>query len=528
MTLVSKLITNKQPLPNVRFQDENKIGANLFFVPEALSSEEAQSSLKGFLDTQIKGYYQQITIPGIISNFLGKRLANQKYYLQAKKDMPNFIYGRTPGKQMNDDRTNIFDFSGIIGDILSTAKARSQKIVFQEFNKLISSVIKDYKIGRKNYLFINGSTNISSDNAEFLNFLIYINKLSSGVIKTDLDGIIYRLDGKFYPIAIPEDPEKPGSLKFLRNILGTLVQAKNKLSKGTESTILSDNDVEERLKELQDARDQITALANSTGNLSEVQKEIKGIMHKLPGLSGSFSEKLESLFDEEKIKESIKEISKTVNRKYNGNVLINIPKTGAFDDQKIVGLDEVGNYNKQKTELTENIDELIEDLVHGTLENDPDVEIAVKSIKSKIVDDNKNRYKEYQVKIQHKDFGNTTNKPYTVSFRVPVPVQGKYIKLGGNNYILINQLFPKPIQKIAPNLVRFYTHYSVASLSIKNAKLSASNGFVEIEDKFVQQLKSIDAIKLKNFTNDEKDELSLKYGIEDLKAFKYSSMKIKV
>ncbi len=542
MTSVDKLISNKQPLPNIRFQDSDKVGSNIFFVPEALDSGEAQAGLKKFLDTQIKSYYQQITIPGIISNFLGKRLANQKYYLHAKKEMPNYAYSRTPGKQMNVERTNIFDFSGIIGDIMSTSKARSQKMVFHEFNKLISSVIKDYPTGRKNYLVVYGSTTISSSNAEFLNFLIYINKLNAGKIKSDLDGIIYILDGKFYPIAIPN--EKDDSLKFLRNILGSLSHYKNKISTGIDEMIdpdiLTDDMKEAQEEDFKKAREEITKLADkkelkkdivkddNDTNLADTQKEIKSILHTLP-LNGSFKEKLEVLFSEDKdTSESVININKKVNRKYNGNIKLDIPQKGVFDAQKIVGMDEVGNYNKQNAELTENIDELVEDLVYGTLQNDPDVDIEVKNIKTKIIDDNKNRYKEYQVKIQHKDFGKTTNKPYTISFRVPVPIQGKYIKLGGNNYILINQLFPKPIQKIAPNLVRFYTHFSVASLSIKNAKLTASNGFMELEEKFVQQLKSIDAVKLTNFTNDTKDELSIKYGIEDLKAFKYESMKIKV
>ena len=533
MTSVDKLITNKQPMPNIRFQDTDKVGSNIFFVPEAIDSIEAQAGLKKFLDTQIKSYYQQITIPGIISNFLGKKLANQKYYLHAKKEMPNYIYSRSPGKQMNAERTNIFDFSGIIGDIMSTAKARSQKMVFQELNKLIGSVTKDYPQDRKNYLVIYGSTTISSDNAEFLNFLIYINKLSAGKIKTNLDGIIYILDGKFYPIAIPDDKNKDKSLKFLRNILGSLLQYKNKVSTGIDNInpdIMTDEMKEECEEQKADAREKITKIVNDNKDLDGVQKEIKGILHGLPGTVGTTKDKLESLFNgsDNKVTKDVEKLNKEVNRKYNGNVQVDIPKTGVFNAQKIVGMDEVGNYNKQQAELTENIDELVEDLVYGTLENDPDIDIKVLGIKTKIVDDNKNRYKEYQVKIQHKDFGKTTNKPYTVSFRVPVPVQGKYIKLGGNNYILINQLFPKPIQKIAPNLVRFYTHFSVASLSIKNAKLTASNGFIELEEKFVQHLKSINAIKVTNFKNETKDELSTKYGIDDLKSFKYESMKIKV
>ena len=527
MTTVTKLIKNKQPLPNVRFWDEEKIGSNIFFVPEAISPEEAYSSLEKFIGTQIKGYYQQVTVPGIISNFLGKKLANQKYYLKIKKDLPNFIYSRTPGKQMNPERTNIFDFSGITSDILSTAKSRSQKQVFIEFNKLITSVIKDYPEGRSNYLVIHGSSTIDSTSADFLNFLVYINKLNSGKIKTKLDGIVYVLDGKFFPIAVPDKEE--GELKFLRNILGMIMMNKDKLATGGK---ISAKDLEDVVQDngYQEARDKINDLVKDKGSdsIRVVQKDIKEIVHKLD-ISGTFEEKLETLYKDSSSKtgEKVEELKRKINKKYNGNVEVSIPKTGVFDAQEIVGMDELGNYNKQKTELTENMDSLIEDLIHGTLETDPDVEIKVLNIKTKIVDDNKNRYKEYQVKIQHKDFGLTTNKPYTVSFRVPVPVQGKYIKLGGNNYILINQLFPKPIQKIEPNLVRFYSHYSVASLKIKNTKLNSTNSFEDIENTFVQQLKSIGAIKLENLDNSTKDDLVAKYNIDDLSSFKYSKMTIK-
>ena len=78
-----------------------------------------------------------ITPRGIITNFAGKKLSNQKYYLHLKKELPNFIYSRVPGKQMQPDRTNIFDFSGVVGDIISISYSRSQKLVFQEFQKLL-------------------------------------------------------------------------------------------------------------------------------------------------------------------------------------------------------------------------------------------------------------------------------------------------------------------------------------------------------------------------------------------------------
>lgn len=522
MTNTSKLINNKQPLPNVRFWDDEKVGCNLFFIPETLSKEESINALPKFMKNQIKSYYQLITVPGIITNFLGKKLSSQKYYLHLKSEMPNFVYNRVPGKQLNNERTNIFDTSGLIDDLMSISKSRSARLVFNEFNKLITSVIKDYPTDRKNYMIIYGNISIGNESSDFLNLLIYINKLNAGKVKTDLDGIIYVLDNKYYPIAVPDEKED-GRLKFLKNIVGMVQQVKNKMIKGkTEEA-----DTEE---ELQVTRDEIEKLASSANEYTtnEVQKNIKTLLHKHSSLSGTFEEKINQLFEKKETIEKIEELSSNINKKYNGNIVLNIPNKSVFDAQDIVGMNEVGNYNKQKTELTENVDELIEDLIHGTLENDPDVDINVMSIKSKIIDDNKNRYKEFQVKLKHTDFGKTTNKPYTISFRVPVPVNGKYIKIGGNNYILINQLFPKPIQKVAPNLIRFYTHFSVSSLKIKNAKLTANNGFVELEDKFVQHLKSIDVIKLENMTNTDKDNISLKYGLDDLQDFKYSKMEIKV
>jgi len=532
MVTVTKFIKNKLPLPNIRFWDDEKVGANIFFAPESSSQMVANEALQNYLSTQIKGYYHQITVPGIITNFLGKKLSSQKHYLEIKKDMPNFQYSRVPAKQTMPEKTNIFDFSGIITDILSTAKSRSQKLVFKELIKLIESVIKDYDSERKNYLFIMGDPKLDADASDILQFLSYINKLSAGKIKTTLDGIIYNMDGKYYPIAIPFDnKESEKELKFQRNILSMLlkrsVDSKNKIK--IDETIETDDEVEAASKATKESViEAIDKIASSnSSDIKESQKNIKAELDKIPELVGTFEEKLQSIYTKGSTTDAIDKLTKDINRKYNGNIKLDIKQNGVFNNQKIVGMDEVGNYDKQRLELTENIDDLIDDLIHSTLGNDPDVDIDIISIKKKIVDDNKNRYKEFQIKIKHKDFGLTTNKPYTISFRIPVPVQGKYIKLGGNNYILINQLFPKPIQKVAPNLVRFYTHFSVASLKLKNTKLSASNSFVEVEEKFVTQLKSMNAIKLENFDNATKDMISSKYGIDDLQGFKYSKMTIK-
>jgi len=497
----TKLMENKQGLPNVRFIDD-KIGNNIFYVPETISTIDAWSALPNFLEGQIKTHYQMITIPGIITNFLGKKLSSQKYYLKIKQELPNFIYSRVPAKQMSVEKTNIFDTSGLINDLLSISKSRSPKMVFNSFNKLIESVMLDYDDDRKNYLMVDGSIDINSTHSDFLNLLIYMSKLNSGKLESKLDGIIYKINNKYFPIAI----KKEGKLIFQKNHIGTIKLMKDK--------IVAKDDSAEALNVTRKLIEKI-----SEKEPKQAQKEIREELQKHSVLQGTFEEKIKTLFNDSKIEDTVKNLSSEVNKKYNGNISIDIKQQGAFNAQKIVGLDEVGNYDKQRTELLENIDESIEDLLHGTLESDPEVNIKILGIKTKIVDDNKNRYKEFQVKIQHKDFGKTTNKPYTISFRVPVPVNGKYIKIGGNNYVMINQLFPKPLQKVAPNLVRFYTHYSTASLSIKNTKLNATNGFKELEEKFIQNMKSLKNISLSTIDNKQKDYITARYNIKELQEF---------
>jgi len=509
MITINKLIQNKHSQPAVRYTQDDGKGANIIFIPEILTDKDISTSLESFLSNQILSNFHQLTIP-IISNFIGRKLMNNKYYVSAKKKFPQLITNKTIAKQ-NELKSNVFDLTGLISDIMSLSKSRSQKIVFEELVKVLDSVVIDYK--NDTYLVIDGST-AKMDASYFLSLLLYYARIHNNKIDSKLKGIIYTLKGKSYPIGIPiiEDDEPTGALKIQMNLISELKMIKNK-------------ETELKKESLDDIKEKVKAIANDSTSSVESQKKIRKLVTS-SGLPGTFQQQVKSLFDE-KTRDDISAISLAANKKYNGNVNLNIKPRGVFDMQKIVGLDEVSNYNKQKSEVDENIDELIEDLVHGTIGSDPDVDIKILSIKNKIVDDKKNRYKEYQVRIQHKNFGNTTNKPYTVSFRVPVTVNGKYIKLGGNNYVLINQLFPKVLQKVSPNMVRLYTHYSVASLSLKATNLKDHITYVEIEDKFIQQLKQLNKVETTLLDNETKDLISEKYKIDDLLSFKYKKIIIK-
>ena len=497
------LFKNKQPVNNVRMWD-GEVGDNIFFLPEM------ENGLYEFINTQTKGFFRQITIPPIISSFLGKRIANQKYFLSIKKQLPNFTYNRLPNKKST-QQTNVFDFTGIMSDILSILKTRSPKLLFDALHDLIQKAVKDYPTG-KNYMFIYGDPELDGNESDLLNLIIYINRLYGGKIESTLDGIVYVTKGenRYYPLAIKNEDK----LIFQRNILGMVMKERNIQIKDKEFVEEKLNQTKLKIQKLVDQMEESKKKPDLIFDDKEFIQQVKDELANVP-IKGTLEEKLNQLFKETPSKgvENLTKTNQMINKKYNGSVEVNIPK-GSFDYQKIVGLDELGGYNKQYSELTENTDSLIKELIEGTLTSDKELNIKVLKISSKIIDNNTDRYKEYTVRIQHKDLGNTTQKPYNITFRVPYVVQDKYVKIGGNNYIMINQLFPKPIQKIAPNLVRFYTHYSVCSVTLKNTKLNSDVSYNEIEDGIINILQGSKRIKFDILENDKKQQLSDKYSID--------------
>ena len=195
------------------------------------------------------------------------------------------------------------------------------------------------------------------------------------------------------------------------------------------------------------------------------------------------------------------EQEKLLVKKYNGTVFLDDIKEARsnsflasgkrlFNPDPIVGLTEFNGYKKQETEFENNLDNAIEDLIKS-LEKDKDIGIKVLNIKSEIKDNNKTRFKRFSVQIQHSNFGKTFKGKYSFTLDVPYPADGKYIKFGGNDYVMVNQLFNKPIQKVNNQLVRLYTHYNTTSVTLKSTALNGIYGLQNIEKELVVSLKNL-------------------------------------
>ena len=206
--------------------------------------------------------------------------------------------------------------------------------------------------------------------------------------------------------------------------------------------------------------------------------------------------------DEDHIKD-LRLIEQSLNKEYHGTVFLDEMKERgnfgirSYNPDNILNLTEFSGYKKQGRELSSNLDKNIEDLVKS-IEKDKEIGINIHKITTKIVDDDATRYKEFSVQISHPDFGTTFKKKYPVRFRVPIPIEEKYIKVGGNNYIMVNQLFNKPLQKIDWSLVRLFTHFNTTSVILKRSKFNVHSGHQEIEKDFLVTSKKIPKTKLKH------------------------------
>lgn len=507
-------------------------------------------------------------------NFLGKTILSSfssTSLLNKKMKQDPLITGRSqPILKKAQNKPIIFDISGLYPTFTQSFNTYPKNKVKDGLELLLNSITNDFGIkapNRKNILLLteeNIKIGTGSGIDSIIGFLRYMVIFKLPLNVTHLDAVVFfnSKNNLFYPLTLLSHVSKDSkisTLTFNNQILIRLIKDIQPNTKHIidehlnpeskeESKIRLDLNITADKKEINDllnTMDKLDTIINSddsevlkstTQEKEKIIQQIKDISSKYPG--DKISDKLKYIFntdsDNKIIAESTpKTISKTgaastasehqqivdtierINQVYNGAVLFkdiepNLVKQ-VFQPGNIVGLEEISSINKQKTEMFEKMDENIRDLTEA-FSQDPDIKIKVLDIKSKLVETNKDRFIEYSVKIQH-DYGIATKKPYNIIFRVPAPIDDKYIKIGGNNYIMIQQLFPKPIQKVSNTVARLYTHYNTTSVILKGSTLETKD-FKVIEKEFIDglvQSKLLQKSNIQELDTETKEKL-LEYG----------------
>ncbi|MFW6247235.1 MAG: hypothetical protein ACOC22_03640 [bacterium] len=147
------------------------------------------------------------------------------------------------------------------------------------------------------------------------------------------------------------------------------------------------------------------------------------------------------------------------------------PDEVSIDPKDIITINHTTGAWRQKKEFEETIHKNVEKLFQ-TLENTTDKPVEVKSIDHEVIDDNANRHIKYTVTLQNKSGGK--KDPYKVNFYVPGIVSDRYFKLNGNNYVIGNQHFLKPVTKTVKNDVRVLSNYAIVRLGLERVKFNPS------------------------------------------------------
>ncbi len=428
------------------------------------------------------------------------------------------------------------------------------------FFELIEKFIVDNQVTEKKiYLVIDGS---NQEEKEMASSLLYWSRLNSNKLRIKgLEGILLYGGRRYWPLTIPEEDKKGSYLKininifarFMKEVHSEEIEAKEETP---EESIQQTKEVVKTLyqthkQRLESASGSSEKVIRKSDEIEEdpielIKAEVTRNKH-LPGKS--FEEKLSNLFKENKKPEATKKLKATgqqpatkkqpektekkiektikditthlveLNKKYNGVVEINeksIDRASKnfYKPLDIVGFKDFSAYKKQETEFGDNLDQAMFDLLKS-IEMDKDLDIRVLNIQTKITDTNRDRLKTYKIKIQHKKFGHT--KPYTISLHVPIPSKGKYLKIGGNDYIMINQFYSKPVIKVSPKMVRVYTQWATCSVSLKHHSLNDTEGFKDTLHNLSLTLKHAKKLKKtpQKLENDEIDSIIKKWDLPE-------------
>ena len=403
---------------------------------------------------------------------------------------------------------------------------------------------------------------------------VKFSRINNGIFKeTSIKGIMVYVDDKYFPLTIDHDVKDhdgnliPGKkhltlnyavynkIKNIRVVIDKeeitkdLVQDNNLAFKKTTSLetqeeLVSDDEDKSTLgaakknvyKSLEKRLDEIHKVQKEVqkqGTLidEKKQREINTLIDTAQNevmrsdIEGtSIEAKTDALLERPefvKYKKHIEQI-RNINLKYNGAIQIpkDLLKKSAgtyYDPVKATGIETFTAYNKQQTEFDEVLDEAMFDLFKG-IEQDKEAGIKVQGFKIGFEDNFKSRFKIYKIKLKNTKFG--YDKPYTIELKVPYPVNGKYLKLDSNNYIMSNQFFPQPIIKVQSSVVRMYTHFSTAAVELKGTVLNKSSDFGRLKDEFLKNMTEVKKIKNSKDLSSEtiqgiKDDFNLPSNLND-------------
>ena len=483
-----------------------------------------------------KGIFNEVLILPMYT-FFNRKLNAQGYIKEFREMNPN-IKVVPKFKTFVKGKINLIDLT-VLSELyfLQTRNLSKFKLTY-ELIDIFNKFIEEYQNkDREFYLLIDAGKN-EIDNI-FTEILFKIARKNGFKFKEDFlkinGGLINRFfeeeqQYKWYPLLYKKDKE----LIFKLNIYTQFQKDYNSGFKDEEELdVLEKVDEKGKIneeKKLENIREQVLSISEkllkknniedivNNGEHQEVLDSLYELLHSENIEGETPIEKIENLFKNKdtKTKEKIKKLIEyldDINKKFNGAIklnykLINETNNSYYDPEKIIKLKELTGYKKHENEFDDILDHSMFDLIKS-IEKDKEAGIKVVDIKTEIYDTNKSRFKKYIITLKNTDTEN--KRMYTREIIVPYPIKGKYFKIDGVNYIMINQFFPKPLLKVKPNMVRLYTHYSTFTVWLTTHLINETQDIDEFVNVLIKLSKKA---KISFIENDKLSKIVEDFGLE--------------
>lgn len=433
------------------------------------------------------------------------------YYNNIRESLKGRIVKYSLEKTLPVGQSLIYDCSPFLAAYEKYSSAYNLKM---RIGSLFDNIAKTYSALTTMYpdrmvVLILHDDNKSSLGSEILHFL----KLNNYQITKCSDRVVLMFNNDSFIPAFIED-KKDNSVLVLNRIMKSFVFPENSID--TNSTPIlknitdkalaqfGDNIKEEELvifkKALTDYTLYNTEAAETINKDIDNPEKLKKFV--LDALNAASKAEVKNLND---VATTVKKIGSS--NKYSTPLRTDLLVNGV-QPIKLTQLEEIHNMNRHKVEFQDTIHFIMKNIIQVLTKDS--INIKIKNIEHRVIDNNSSRYIEYKVKIQH-DIGYT--RPYPLIFRIPYLVDEKYFKIKGQKYILMNQLFGKVLVKTAPDKVRLLSNYAPLSLIIKNANQTAA----AVNDVILEFLNKVEQTSNKvtrePFSDNDKEQFMEKTGL---------------
>jgi len=452
----------------------------------------------------------------------GRKIRSTRYYTDIVKKMPYVRFFKNIKTTM--DKPVIIDTTPVITEVHKMLKSGSMIRTLDSMFEFISSLYHMLQGSRtlsvyETIVIFDDHKSSINDVEHLINYLRFKSYEIPYQICTS-KALVYLGDIGYYPLIFQGELLKQNVMrlaKFNEKLYNNLISAEK------DDSDLAERDIVIQEKVLVDVYQKLYNKKGSKEDLEKIKEKIEQYIKEHPDYDIKLGDpsSIIPIFEKEENKDK-QDQRGSFSEDVTPKMLNNLIKKPSLDNSKITNMKTIVSSDRTKKEFSEILDKNIYKMIESL--NDPQFKMTVLSVNKKIVDDSSSRYAVYTIKIKPDN-----GRAYTVNLQVPALVHDTYFKIGGNYYVINNQLMQKPIIKKSSNIVQLKTNYSVINYEIYRS-VTDNHDYASLVQLFLNNLKTIKKLKSATVISNKTENVLKEYGVpvDVVSTINYEKIEIKI